>query len=52
VPATWPPDPSVREKRELSRFRMHKHKSALKSRVHSTMINFGRPAQSPGAELR
>jgi transposase len=31
--------------RELARFRMHlvRHKSALKNRIHSTMINFGRP---------
>jgi transposase len=45
VPAIWLPDPRVREERELARFRMHlvKHKSALKNRVHSTMINFGRP---------
>jgi transposase len=45
VPAIWLPDPSVREERELARFRMHlvKHKSALKNRIHSTMINFGRP---------
>jgi transposase len=45
VPAVWLPDPRVREERELARFRMHlvRHKSALKNRVHSTMINFGRP---------
>ena len=45
VPAIWLPDPRVREVRELARFRMHlvKHKSALKNRIHSTMINFGRP---------
>src|SRR5829696_274310 len=45
VPAIWLPDPSVREERELARFRIHlvKHKSALKNRVHSTLINFGRP---------
>ena len=45
VPAIWLPDPRVREERELARFRMHlvKHKSGLKNRVHSTMINFGRP---------
>jgi transposase len=38
VPAIWLPAPSVREERELARFRMHlvKHKSALKNRVHST----------------
>ena len=45
VPATWLPDPGVREERELARFRLHlvKHKSALKNRIHSTLINFGRP---------
>jgi transposase len=45
VPAIWLPDPDVREVRELARFRMHlvKHKSSLKNRVHSTLIQFGRP---------
>jgi transposase len=45
VPAIWLPDPRVREERELARFRLHlvKHKSALKNRIHSTPINFGRP---------
>ena len=45
VPAIWLPDPRVREMRELARFRMHlvHHKSALKNRIHSTLINFGRP---------
>jgi transposase len=45
VPAIWLPDPRVREERELARFRLHlvKHKSALKNRVHSTLINFGKP---------
>jgi transposase len=44
VPAIWLPDPHIREERELARFRLHlvKHKSALKHRVHSTLINFGR----------
>jgi transposase len=44
VPAIWLPDPRVREERELARFRLHlvKHKSALKNRIHSTLINFGR----------
>src|SRR5918996_6030359 len=44
VPAIWLPDPEAREVRELARFRMHlvKHKSALKNRVHSTLIQFGR----------
>ncbi|MGH2832734.1 MAG: IS110 family transposase [Solirubrobacteraceae bacterium] len=45
VPAIWRPDPSVHEERELARFRLHlvKHKSALKCRIHSTLINFGKP---------
>jgi transposase len=45
VPAIWLPDPRVREERELARFRLHlvKHKSALKNRIHSSLINFGRP---------
>jgi transposase len=45
VPAIWLPDPRVREERELARFRLHlvKHKSALKNRIHSTLINFGKP---------
>jgi transposase len=45
VPAIWLPDPSVREERELARFRLHlvKHKSALKCRIHSILINFGKP---------
>jgi transposase len=45
VPAIWLPDPSVREERELARFRLHlvKHRSMLKHRIHSTLINFGRP---------
>jgi transposase len=45
VPAIWLPDPRVREERELARFRLHlvKRKSALKNRIHSTLINFGKP---------
>jgi transposase len=45
VPAIWLPDPEVRSERELARFRLHlvKHKSALKNRIHSTLINFGKP---------
>ena len=45
VPAIWLPDPRVREERGLARFRLHlvKHKSALKNRIHSSLINFGRP---------
>jgi transposase len=45
VPAIWLPDPRIREERELARFRLHlvKHRSMLKHRIHSSLINFGRP---------
>ena len=45
VPAIWLPDPRVRRERELARFRLHliKHRSALKNRIHSALISFGRP---------
>ena len=45
VPAIWLPDPRVKSERELARFRLHlvKHRSMLKHRIHSTLINFGRP---------
>jgi transposase len=45
VPASWLPDPRIREERELARFRLHlvRHKSALENRVHSSLINFGKP---------
>ena len=45
VPAIWLPDPRVRQERELARFRLHlvKHRSALKNRIHSTLVNFGKP---------
>ena len=45
VPAIWLPDPETRSARELARFRLHliKHRSALKNRIHATLINFGKP---------
>jgi len=45
VPAIWLPNPRVREERELARFRLHlvKHRSALKNRIHSVLISFGKP---------
>src|SRR5215216_3598055 len=45
VPEIWLPDPTIRRERELARFRLHlvKHRSALKHRIHSTLINFGQP---------
>src|SRR5438067_5714812 len=43
VPAIWLPDFSVRGERERARFRMHlvKHRTALKNRIHQTLVSFG-----------
>src|SRR4051812_34181382 len=45
VPAIWLPDPEVRAKRERARFRLAlvKHRSALKQRIHATLVAFGHP---------
>jgi transposase len=45
VPAIWLPDPAVRAERELARFRLHvvKHRTALKNRIHSSLMAFGHP---------
>jgi transposase len=45
VPAIWLPDPTIRAEREHARFRLHlvKHRTALKNRIHSTLITFGHP---------
>ena len=45
VPAIWLPDPEVRAERERARFRLHlvRHRSALKNRIHATLIAFGHP---------
>ena len=45
VVESWLPDPTIRRERELARFRLHlvKHRSMLKHRIHSTLINFGEP---------
>jgi transposase len=45
VPAIWLPDPTVRADRERARFRLHlvRHRTALKNRVHATLIAFGHP---------
>lgn len=45
VPAIWLPDPAVRAERECARFRLHlvKHRTALKNRIHATLITFGHP---------
>ena len=45
IPAIWLPDPRVRGEREQARFRMHliKHRSMLRQRIHSVLINWGKP---------
>jgi transposase len=45
VPAIWLPDPDVRCERELARFRLHlvRHRTALKNRIHATLLAFGHP---------
>jgi transposase len=45
VPEIWLPDPSVRAERERARFRLHliRHRTALKNRIHATLMTFGHP---------
>ena len=45
MPAIWLPDPTVRAERERARFRLHlvRHRTALKNRIHATLIAFGHP---------
>jgi transposase len=45
VPAIWLPSFSVRGERERARFRLHlvKHRTALKNRIHQTLVSFGTP---------
>ncbi len=51
VPAIWLPDPEVRAERERARWRLHlvRHRTALKNRIHQTLITFGHPR--PVADL-
>jgi len=51
VPEIWLPDPSVRAERERARFRLHlvRQRTALKNRVHSTLIRHGVP--NPTSDL-
>jgi transposase len=51
VPEIWLPTPDVRAERERARFRLHliRHRSALKNRIHATLITFGHPV--PVADL-
>src|SRR5271157_1927776 len=43
VPEIWLPTPGVRAERERARFRLHlvHHRSALKCRIHATLMSFG-----------
>ncbi|MGD0019034.1 MAG: transposase, partial [Candidatus Limnocylindrales bacterium] len=45
VPEIWLPTPGVRAERERARFRLHlvRHRSALKCRIHATLMAFGHP---------
>ncbi|MFI5260104.1 MAG: IS110 family transposase [Candidatus Limnocylindrales bacterium] len=45
VPEIWLPDPEVRAERERARFRLHliRHRTALKNRIHATLMTFGHP---------
>jgi len=51
VPAIWLPDPAARAERERARFRLHlvRHRTALKNRIHQTLVAFGTPC--PVADL-
>jgi transposase len=45
VPAIWLPNPEVRAGRERARWRLHlvRHRTALKNRVHASLVAFGKP---------
>src|SRR3954447_13071187 len=45
VPAIWLPSPDVRGNRERARWRLHlvRHRTALKNRIHATLLAFGHP---------
>jgi transposase len=45
VPEIWLPTPDVRAERERARFRLHlvRHRTALKARIHATLMAFGQP---------
>lgn len=45
VPEIWLPTPEVRAERERARWRLHlvRHRVALKNRIHSTLLAFGKP---------
>src|SRR5436853_3017962 len=45
VPSIWLPVPAVRGERERARWRLHlvRHRTALKNRIHATLVAFGVP---------
>jgi transposase len=45
VPAIWLPTPGIRAERERARWRLHlvRHRTALKNRIHATLLSFGHP---------
>jgi len=45
IPEIWLPDPAVPADRERARWRLHlvRHRTALKNRIHQTLISFGHP---------
>jgi transposase len=51
VPAIWLPTPEVRAARERARWRLHlvRHRKALTSRIHATLMTFGH--QCPVSDL-
>jgi transposase len=51
VPAIWLPTPEVRAARERARWRLHlvRHRTALKNRIHQTLVSFG--VRCPVADL-
>jgi transposase len=51
VPAIWLPTPAVRAERERARWRLHlvRHRTALKNRIHATLLAFGHPC--PASDL-
>jgi transposase len=45
VPSIWLPTPGIRAERERARWRLHlvRHRTALKNRIHATLLTFGHP---------
>jgi transposase len=45
VPEIWLSTPGVRAERERARFRLHliRHRTAVKNRIHATLMAFGHP---------